>query len=241
MCVGRSKDDAKTGQKDDDMKKISGEIFKTYSPSESGATASVVSLTGSRGSPTLDRWQGERPGALGMNAHTQGAYLNPSLDQVRSMPARIGSAGVSGAQDDRAFQLLLEHHKSPANSSIPKESLVKLILNQKESIQQRQLRLTEELKTLQLKNSLLDNMLAKEATDADLVRSIPAPARGSFGDYGSLSAFGPRPFMDELPFGGSLGHYRSMHTSSGVHSLPESIAGLSSEQMSMQRLRDRWM
>lgn len=93
-----------------------------------------------------------------------------SVDATRSTTGSTEqkAAGATGsANDDQIFQLLLQHQQSlpvtsPDGRRVPNETIVALILTQKSSLQQRQQKLTEELKTTQLKVTLLDKMLASE-------------------------------------------------------------------------------
>lgn len=68
---------------------------------------------------------------------------------------------TTSTNDDQVFQSLLQHKQSDALSA-PNTGIMNLILTQKSSIQQQQQRLTEEINTLQLKDSLLDTMFATE-------------------------------------------------------------------------------
>jgi len=69
------------------------------------------------------------------------------------------------SMDDQVLQLLIQHQQqqTPTMSQASSEAILKLALSRKVSMQQRQQKLSDELRVLQLKMSLLDTMLAKEA------------------------------------------------------------------------------
>ena len=77
----------------------------------------------------------------------------------------LGQASMATLDDDQILQSLLQYQQSCINSPgarIPNDTVVMLILNQKASLQQRERKLAEEIKGLQLRSALLDKMLAHE-------------------------------------------------------------------------------
>lgn len=165
MCLGRTSDDpGSKGPADqgvDSQGKTSGELLSATPPKVSSSAAALPNVN----SQATNLSQQQMP----MGASGQGSSVAGMVNQVNSfipggMPLNPGMSMPSN--DDQIFQLLLQHYQqtSPA-SSVPNESVMQLILNLKTTFQQRQQKLTEELNTLQLKSSLLDNMLAKEMSN----------------------------------------------------------------------------
>jgi len=98
-------------------------------------------------------------------------------DNISNNASSLIASTTGSMHDDQILQLLLQHQQSSSvvnaanGRKVPNETVVALILTQKASIQQRQQKLTEELKALQFKNTLLDKMLANE------VSTVPLPGQ----------------------------------------------------------------
>ena len=82
---------------------------------------------------------------------------NPTLPLAQNTMAAM--------DEDQILQFLLEHQQSCNNSGgtrIPNDAVVTLILNHKASLQQRERKLAEEMRGLQLRSALLGMMLEQE-------------------------------------------------------------------------------
>ncbi len=121
------------------------------------------------------------PSAMSQNTNLLQAVAmgGTSLPSFGSMAPSVAPGMDPKAMDDQVFQLLLQHQQGLSSSTLPSEAVIRLILTQKTSIQQRQLQLQEETKTLQLKMALLDNVLSKEMTNLQALGGAPAPGNAA--------------------------------------------------------------
>ena len=99
------------------------------------------------------------------NSNTSNMYSNSVENNQATNNNNQHLSDMDTSMDDQVLQLLIQHQQqqTPTMSQASSEAILKLALSRKVSMQQRQQKLTDELRVLQLKISLLDTMLAKEA------------------------------------------------------------------------------
>ena len=99
------------------------------------------------------------------NSNTSNMYSNSVENNQATNNNNQHLSDMDTSMDDQVLQLLIQHQQqqTPTMSQASSEAILKLALSRKVSMQQRQQKLSDELRVLQLKMSLLDTMLAKEA------------------------------------------------------------------------------
>ena len=176
----------------EDIGRIIGHCWRGIPSQEEGRFRAMAELDRERYRIAVGRYHKEE-----LKLMCQGRLAEEAIrsEDVTSggvvVDANNSSGGVVGGSgsgnDDQILNLLLQHqhqassatrnnNASSLSAAIPKEVVLQLLLNQKLAVQQRRARLAEELNALRIKAALLDEMLAKEASNNDNDAIITSPA-----------------------------------------------------------------
>ena len=190
MCKEQTAAVAEASNNSGELKMPSSQFKFSSIPSSSLSGSSPITASNYAASSLMDLGQSSQQTTMNLSGHRQDQLLNNmlTLSSMNNNPMHNSFttsnmysnsfennqatnnnnqplSDIETSMDDQVLQLLIQHQQqqTPTMPQASSEAILKLALSRKLSMQQRQKKLSDELGLLQLKMSLLDSMLAKEA------------------------------------------------------------------------------